>query len=127
MSRSRLEDAYSIWCFEGLSRKFFKDLGGRTGSRLWNHYQHSQSRSRSNGYVGVSINFDAFNKRVLIFDSAMPPQIIREFDNYIAQTPAEPRVATVDDIAQIVAFLCEEGSRWVTGSVTCANGGAVFV
>ena len=75
----------------------------------------------------MSINFDAFNKRVLIFDSAMPPQIIREFDNYIAQTPAEPRVATVDDIAQIVAFLCEEGSRWVTGSVTCANGGAVFV
>ena len=59
--------------------------------------------------------------------SAMPADIIREFDSYIAQTPAEPRVATVDDIAQIVAFLCEEGSRWVTGSVTCANGGAVFV
>ncbi len=57
----------------------------------------------------------------------MPSEIIREFDSYIAQTPAEPRVATVDDIAQIVAFLCEEGSRWVTGSVTCANGGAVFV
>jgi 3-oxoacyl-[acyl-carrier protein] reductase len=33
----------------------------------------------------------------------------------------------VDDIAQVVAFLCEEGSRWVTGSTTCANGGAVFV
>ena len=59
--------------------------------------------------------------------SAMPPEIIREFDGYIAQTPAEARTATVDDITQIVAFLCEEGSRWVTGSVTCANGGAVFV
>ncbi|KAG0646335.1 hydroxynaphthalene reductase Arp2 [Hyphodiscus hymeniophilus] len=46
---------------------------------------------------------------------AMPANIIREFDGYIAQTPAEPRVATVDDIVQIVAFLCEEGSRWVTG------------
>jgi 3-oxoacyl-[acyl-carrier protein] reductase len=57
----------------------------------------------------------------------MPPEIIREFDGYIAQTPAEPRVGEVDDIAQVVAFLCEEGSRWVTGSTTCANGGAVFV
>lgn len=57
----------------------------------------------------------------------MPPEIIREFDGYIAQTPAEPRVGEVDDIVQVVAFLCEDGSRWVTGSTTCANGGAVFV
>jgi 3-oxoacyl-[acyl-carrier protein] reductase len=57
----------------------------------------------------------------------MPPEIIREFDGYIAQTPAEPRVGEVDDIVQVVSFLCEEGSRWVTGSTTCANGGAVFV
>jgi 3-oxoacyl-[acyl-carrier protein] reductase len=56
----------------------------------------------------------------------MPPEALVGFDKYIADTPAAPRVGTVDDIAQIVAFLCEEGSRWVTGSVTCANGGAVL-
>jgi 3-oxoacyl-[acyl-carrier protein] reductase len=38
-------------------------------------------------------------------------------------TPAEGRVGEPDDIAQVVAFLCEEGSRWVTGSTVCANGG----
>lgn len=58
--------------------------------------------------------------------SAMPPDALVGFDKYIAETPAAPRVGTVDDVAQVVAFLCEEGSRWVTGSVTCANGGAVL-
>lgn len=56
----------------------------------------------------------------------MPPDALVGFDKYISDTPAAPRVASVDDIVQIVAFLCEEGARWVTGSVTCANGGAVL-
>lgn len=50
---------------------------------------------------------------------------LAEYQKYLDTTPAEPRLGTVDDIAQIVAFLCEEGSRWVTGSVVCANGGKV--
>jgi len=58
---------------------------------------------------------------------AMPEEALKGFDRYIAETPAAPRVGTVDDVAQIVAFLCEEGARWITGSTTCANGGAVFV
>lgn len=58
--------------------------------------------------------------------AATPPEALMGFDHYIKSTPAAPRVGTVDDVAQIVAFLCEEGSRWVTGSTTCANGGAVF-
>lgn len=45
----------------------------------------------------------------------------------IQQTPAAARVATVDDIAQIVAFLTEEASRWTTGSTVNANGGWCFV
>ncbi|KAJ5923153.1 dehydrogenase with different specificitie [Penicillium verhagenii] len=43
------------------------------------------------------------------------------------ETPAAPRIGTVDDIAVIVAFLCEEQSRWTTGSTICANGGMVCV
>jgi 3-oxoacyl-[acyl-carrier protein] reductase len=59
--------------------------------------------------------------------SAMPPEALTGMDGYIQATPAAPRVGTVDDVTQIVAFLCEEGARWVTGSTTCANGGAEFV
>ncbi|KAF3073016.1 Versicolorin reductase [Trichoderma lentiforme] len=38
-------------------------------------------------------------------------------------TAAAPRSGTPDDIAQIVAFIADEGSRWVTGSTISANGG----
>ncbi|KAI5464255.1 hypothetical protein BGZ63DRAFT_439433 [Mariannaea sp. PMI_226] len=38
-------------------------------------------------------------------------------------TAAAPRSGTPDDIAQVVAFLASEGSRWVTGSTVSANGG----
>jgi 3-oxoacyl-[acyl-carrier protein] reductase len=49
------------------------------------------------------------------------------WDTKMKETPAAPRIATVDDVAQIVVFLCEEASRWSTGSVVNANGGLVFV
>ncbi|KAL7952473.1 NAD(P)-binding protein [Trichoderma compactum] len=38
-------------------------------------------------------------------------------------TAAAPRSGMPDDIAQIVAFIADEGSRWVTGSTISANGG----
>ncbi|KAF2105018.1 NAD(P)-binding protein [Rhizodiscina lignyota] len=56
----------------------------------------------------------------------MPQELLDQFDPYINSTPAAPRVGEVDDIVPIVAFLCEEGARWITGSTTCANGGKVF-
>lgn len=37
------------------------------------------------------------------------------------------RMGTVDDIAEVAGWLCSEGSRWVTGSVTCANGGVTKI
>ncbi|KAJ8115725.1 hypothetical protein OPT61_g2699 [Boeremia exigua] len=42
------------------------------------------------------------------------------------KTPAAPRAGTENDIADIIVFLCEERSRWVTGDVVCANGGMLF-
>jgi len=38
-------------------------------------------------------------------------------------TPAENRLGTTDDVAQIVAFLSEENSRWITGQAISASGG----
>ena len=38
-------------------------------------------------------------------------------------TPVENRLGTTDDIAQIVAFLAEENSRWITGQCISASGG----
>ncbi|KAH6715634.1 hypothetical protein BKA61DRAFT_643334 [Leptodontidium sp. MPI-SDFR-AT-0119] len=40
-----------------------------------------------------------------------------------ASTPLQNRIGTVDDIAQIVAWLAGDGSRWVTGQVVSASGG----
>ncbi|KAL8955228.1 MAG: hypothetical protein Q9193_006837, partial [Seirophora villosa] len=40
-----------------------------------------------------------------------------------SQTPLENRVGTTGDIAQVVAFLAEQGSRWITGQTICASGG----
>ncbi|KAL9007482.1 MAG: hypothetical protein Q9173_007262, partial [Seirophora scorigena] len=40
-----------------------------------------------------------------------------------SQTPLENRLGTTDNIAQMVAFLAEGGSRWVTGQTICASGG----
>ncbi|GAP85725.1 putative 3-oxoacyl-[acyl-carrier-protein] reductase [Rosellinia necatrix] len=41
----------------------------------------------------------------------------------INETPAAARIAEVDDISPLVAFLCTEDARWSTGGVLCANGG----
>ncbi|KAK9239000.1 hypothetical protein V1525DRAFT_69728 [Lipomyces kononenkoae] len=40
-----------------------------------------------------------------------------------ANTPVENRLATLDDIAQIVAWLASKESRWVTGQAISASGG----
>lgn len=53
--------------------------------------------------------------------------VLAEWDTKMKETPAAPRIGTVDDIAQIVAFLSEEASRWSTGSTVNANGGLCFV
>jgi 3-oxoacyl-[acyl-carrier protein] reductase len=44
----------------------------------------------------------------------------------IEQTSAGARLGEIDDIAQVVAWLASEGSRWVNGQTLNANGGVVF-
>jgi 3-oxoacyl-[acyl-carrier protein] reductase len=54
------------------------------------------------------------------------PEVIEEWTPRITQTPAAGRIANVEDVAPIVAFLCAEESRWVTGSTVSASGGMCF-
>lgn len=53
--------------------------------------------------------------------------VLDEWETKMKEIPAGARIAEVDDIAQIVAFLSEEASRWSTGSTVNANGGLCFV
>lgn len=46
-----------------------------------------------------------------------------DMQSLIESTPAAARIAEVDDIAPLVAFLCTDDARWTTGSVLSANGG----
>ncbi|KAI9764933.1 MAG: hypothetical protein M1840_007958 [Geoglossum simile] len=62
---------------------------------------------------------------LMLADENTDPQVVEYWNGKIRETPAAPRVGTPGDIAQIVAFLCEETSRWCTGSVVNANGGLV--
>ncbi|KAI9696559.1 MAG: hypothetical protein M1836_005578 [Candelina mexicana] len=50
----------------------------------------------------------------------IPPEVV---ETQKKMTRVENRVGTLDDIAQVVAFLAEEGSRWISGQVINASGG----
>lgn len=45
----------------------------------------------------------------------------------IERTLAAKRIGLVEDIAPIVAFLCDPSARWITANVTCANGGLIML
>ena len=50
----------------------------------------------------------------------IPTDII---ENQMKNTPMENRLGSPDDIAQVVGWLAEESSRWVTGQAISASGG----
>jgi 3-oxoacyl-[acyl-carrier protein] reductase len=50
----------------------------------------------------------------------IPKEIV---DMQKRETPMENRLATVEEIALVVAWLAEEQSRWVTGQTISASGG----
>ncbi|KAI4178651.1 MAG: hypothetical protein L6R41_008293 [Letrouitia leprolyta] len=52
--------------------------------------------------------------------SSMPPEMLEMEKKNI---PLENRLGTTDDIAQVVAFLAEENSRWITGQAISVSGG----
>ena len=56
--------------------------------------------------------------------SRVPKEIV---ENQLKNTPMENRLGSTDDIAQVVGFLAEEGSRWITGQTISASGGNVML
>ncbi|KAK1485049.1 hypothetical protein CCUS01_15382 [Colletotrichum cuscutae] len=57
---------------------------------------------------------------------AAGPVHLARMEEQNKKVPAEPRCGTEEDVADIIVFLCEERSRWVTGDTICANGGTVY-
>ncbi|KAI1610498.1 hypothetical protein EDD36DRAFT_467560 [Exophiala viscosa] len=52
-------------------------------------------------------------------------QFLKDMQPLIDSTPAAPRVGEVSDVAPLVAFLCTDDARWVTGSSLSASGGLI--
>lgn len=92
---------------ESLTRSLARELG---------HKYNATVNCISPGPVGTE----------LWAESLQDSELAQTWQSIVQKTPAAPRVAEVDDIAQIVAFLSEEGSRWITGMVVNANGGLMF-
>lgn len=61
-----------------------------------------------------------------MYQAAGPVHLAR-MEEQNKKVPAGQRCGTAQDIADIVTFLAEEKSRWVTGDVICANGGILFI
>ena len=58
---------------------------------------------------------------------AAGPVHLARMEEQNKKVPAEPRCGTEADVADIIVFLSEERSRWVTGDVICANGGMMYI
>lgn len=72
------------------------------------------------GPAGHTVN--CVNPGVVLTDLAegLPPVFI---EDQASRTPMNNRSGSIDDVAQIVGFLAEEGSRWITGQSISATGG----
>lgn len=60
-----------------------------------------------------------------MYQAAGPVHLAR-MEEQNQKVPAGQRCGTVEDIGDIVTFLSQERSRWVTGDVICANGGMLY-
>ncbi|GMF75912.1 unnamed protein product [Aspergillus oryzae] len=60
-----------------------------------------------------------------MYQAAGPVHLAR-MEEQNKKVPAGQRCGTTQDIADIITFLAEERSRWVTGDVICANGGMLY-
>ncbi|CAH0020465.1 unnamed protein product [Clonostachys rhizophaga] len=101
-SRSGMK-SLSLYCsskaaLEGMTRCWAAELGGE-------------------GHTVNSVNPGPVQSEML---DNIPREII---EMQLAQTPIQNRLGTVDDVAQIVAWLASEESRWVTGQCISASGG----
>lgn len=85
-------------------------------SRVWAHELGSKN-----------ITSNSINPGPVSTDMAMaqPAEIIKSLEQ-IVQTAALKRFASVEEIANVAAFLASPESQWITGDVLNANGGLIF-
>ena len=94
---------FSLYCsskaaVEGMTRCFAAELGAQ-------------------GHTVNAVNPGPVQTDIL---DGIPKEIV---EMQKKSTPIENRPGTTDDIAQIVGFLSEESSRWITGQAISASGG----
>lgn len=58
---------------------------------------------------------------------AAPPVVRELLKSFIDETPVAPRVAKPEEIAWVVAMLCEEGAGWVNGAYLPVGGGTTII
>ena len=93
----------SLYCsskaaVEGLTRCFAAELGPQ-------------------GHTVNAVNPGPVQTDVL---DGIPKEMV---ESHRKSTPVESRLGTTDDISQVVGFLAEESSRWITGQAISASGG----
>jgi 3-oxoacyl-[acyl-carrier protein] reductase len=93
----------SLYCsskaaLEGLTRCWAAELGG-------------------DGHTVNAVNPGPVETELL---ANIPKDIVEAQKN---ATPVQNRVGTIDDIAQLVAWLASEDSRWISGQTLSASGG----
>ena len=93
------------------------------------HYSASKAavlgftRAVAREYAGRGVTCNAVAPSLADTDLATPHMTEQQRAAVIASIPAG-RLATADDIAGVIAFLCSEASRYVTGEVVDINGGS---
>lgn len=98
---------------EGLTRVWAHELGRRPGM------ERTTVNALSIGVVKTPLLDWMYERN--------PEQMGGVLEVMAGRTLVGQRLGTPEDIADTAGFLCSEESRWVTGSVICASGGATMI
>ncbi|CAN9422022.1 unnamed protein product [Alternaria alternata] len=80
----------------------------------------TRSLAQELGIAGHTVNAVAPGPTESEMLDSVPKEVV---DVQLKQTAVERRVGTADDIARIVAWLCSDDAKWVSGQTISASGG----
>ncbi|KAG9380551.1 FabG Dehydrogenase [Pyrenophora tritici-repentis] len=84
----------------------------------------TRSLAQELGEAGHTVNAVAPGPVESDMLSDVPKEIV---EDQLKQTAVERRVGTVDDVSRIVAWLCGEDAKWVSGQTISASGGFLML
>ena len=105
------------------SRTCFANLSLYTGSKAAIEGM-TRSLAQELGGAGHTVNAVAPGPVESEMLADVPKEIVQ---GQLKQTAVEKRVGTVDDVARIVAWLCGEDAKWVSGQTISASGGFLML